>query len=133
MCFCAPTWLLSISCNVSGQAGTSGLRGVGKQSKLLKEGWGDDMQLQSDVLNRHYDPSPYDAFEQHVRTNLARVDESAIDFDLLEDVVNYIDQTQGSGAILVFLPGMGEILNLCDRLKGSLQCAPRPRAHMHFC
>ena len=33
------------------------------------------------------------------------MDEDRIDFDLLEELVTYIDQDYGEGAILVFLPG----------------------------
>jgi len=39
--------------------------------------------------------------------NLARVNEDAIDFELLEELVAFIDDSLGGegGAILVFLPG----------------------------
>jgi len=39
--------------------------------------------------------------------NLARVNEDAIDFELLEELIAFIDDSLGqdSGAILVFLPG----------------------------
>ena len=98
---------------------------AGKAAQLLREGWGDDAALQAEPLNRHYDPDDYpaDTYSKHVRVNLARLDESAIDFELLEDVVRHIDKDEAAGAILVFLPGMGEIMNLCDRLRGSVQCA----------
>lgn len=58
-----------------------------------------------------------------VRRNLARVDESAIDFDLLEDLVAHVHEHEADGAILVFLPGMGEISELVNRLSGSHRCA----------
>jgi HrpA-like RNA helicase len=54
--------------------------------------------------------------------NLSRLDEAAIDFDLLEDLVLSIDTKEGAGSILVFLPGMGEIMNLTSRLEGNPQC-----------
>lgn len=54
--------------------------------------------------------------------NLSRLDEAAIDFDLLEDLVLSIDTKEGAGSILVFLPGMGEIMNLTSRLEGNRQC-----------
>eukprot|EP00983_Pelagomonas_calceolata_P024552 773646-Pelagomonas_calceolata.AAC.5 len=43
---------------------------------------------------------------QVTRRNLARVNEDAIDFDLLEELIAFIDDSLGqeSGAILVFLP-----------------------------
>jgi ATP-dependent RNA helicase DHX29 len=80
-----------------------------------------------------------------VRRNLSIVDETAIDYDLLEDLVCYLDekdpirdqsyaqeldgadalapapteeQAQRAGAILVFLPGLGEISELRGRLAG---------------
>ena len=37
--------------------------------------------------------------------NLARVDETRIDYDLLDDLVAYIHGSCDEGAILVFLPG----------------------------
>ena len=54
---------------------------------------------------------------------MARLDEDRIDFDLLEDLVGYIHDTQEEGAILVFLPGMAEISNLHRRLEASRRFA----------
>jgi hypothetical protein len=61
-----------------------------------------------------------------VRRNLGRVNEEAIDFDLLEHLVAHIDDTQPPGAILVFLPGacdvrcvMGHTVMLCVRRQGA--------------
>jgi len=47
------------------------------------------------------------ACSQTTRRNLARVNEDAIDFELLEELIIFIDDSLGeeSGAILVFLPG----------------------------
>lgn len=42
--------------------------------------------------------------------------ENKIDMDLLEHVVMYIHESQDPGAILVFVPGIGEIGNLSRRL-----------------
>ena len=36
--------------------------------------------------------------------------------DLLEHTIMFIHETKDPGAILVFVPGMGEIDNLCKRL-----------------
>lgn len=96
---------------------------AGKQAALLRDGWGDGELLETEALNRHYDSALYQGYSEHVHVNVSRVDESAIDFDLLEDVVRHVDASEEAGAVLVFLPGMGEILNLCERLQGSLQCA----------
>jgi HrpA-like RNA helicase len=35
------------------------------------------------------------------------VDETRIDYDLLEELVAHIDEEYGEGAVLVFLPGEG--------------------------
>jgi hypothetical protein len=94
---------------------------AGKQAHLLHEGWGDDDAIQEEVLNKYYDPECLTGYPKHVHTNLARVDESSIDYDLLDDLVRHIDTTEDEGAILVFLPGMVEIMSLVDRLQGSHQ------------
>ncbi len=49
---------------------------------------------------------PLCAAAQAVRRNLARVNEEAIDFDLLEELLAHVhDDPQHDGAVLVFLPG----------------------------
>lgn len=59
-----------------------------------------------------------------------RVEESSINYDLIEDVLQAVLVDRGvfvptggeeleSGAVLVFLPGLGEIRTLNDRLLGS--------------
>jgi HrpA-like RNA helicase len=96
---------------------------AGKKAQLVREGWGDDTALQQTPLNQFYDSSLYQDYSKHVRVNLSRVDEGAIDFDLLEDLVLYIDAKESDGSILVFLPGMGEIVHLCSRLEANHQCA----------
>ena len=45
-------------------------------------------------------------YSKSTQRNLARLDEDRIDYDLLEELVTYIDQEHGPGAILVFLPGL---------------------------
>lgn len=62
--------------------------------------------------------------------SLGRVDESVVNFDLLEDLLRHIVETEEEhvaakeagwrkdGAILVFLPGLGEIRGLLERLRG---------------
>ena len=51
--------------------------------------------------------APRPACSPSVVRNLALLDEDRLDFDLLEDLVAHIDESQEGqeGAILVFLPG----------------------------
>ncbi|CAI5990013.1 unnamed protein product [Closterium sp. NIES-65] len=91
------------------------------KQKLLKAGWGDDASLQAETVNPDYDASRYSDYSDSTWKNLRRVDEGTIDYELLEDVVAHIDATCSPGAILVFLPGMGEIQYLWDRLAASRQ------------
>ncbi|GIL59638.1 hypothetical protein Vafri_14371, partial [Volvox africanus] len=85
------------------------------QRDLVAKGFGDDEALAA-PLNPEYDPDLYVELPLHVRRNLARLDEHRIDYDLLEALLSYIDATTEPGAVLVFLPGIGEINHLYDRL-----------------
>ncbi|GIM09480.1 hypothetical protein Vretimale_13310, partial [Volvox reticuliferus] len=85
------------------------------QRDLVTKGFGDDEALAA-PLNPEYDPDLYVELPLHVRRNLARLDEHRIDYDLLEALLSYIDATTEPGAVLVFLPGIGEINHLYDRL-----------------
>ncbi len=73
----------------------------------LQAGWGDDARdpLES-PLNPHFSQEELSQYSSSTQRNIARLDEDRIDFDLLEELVTYIDQEYGEGAILVFLPGM---------------------------
>ncbi|KAG2435548.1 hypothetical protein HYH02_011842 [Chlamydomonas schloesseri] len=83
---------------------------------LVSRGFGDDEAL-SAPLNPDYDPEAYSTdVPVFVRRNLARVDEHRIDYDLLEALLGHIDAASEPGAVLVFLPGIGEINMLYDRL-----------------
>ena len=42
-----------------------------------------------------------------MRRNLARVNEERVDMDLIEALVAHLDEHEGEGAFLVFLPGEG--------------------------
>ena len=77
--------------------------------------------------NPDYDAD--DAFLEHcsskTRLSLSRLDEHAIDYDLIEQLLAHLDETEeragpsnGGGAFLVFLPGKGEVERMVDRLKG---------------
>ena len=70
----------------------------------LQEGWGDDA-ADAIAANPHYSPDQYKALSKSARRNLAMVNESAIDYDLIETVIDLIDAQHGPGAVLVFLPG----------------------------
>jgi ATP-dependent RNA helicase DHX29 len=86
----------------------------------LAAGWGDEQALGPDVLNPSYDYDLYAQYPERVRKNLARLNEDVLDLDLLEELISWVDEeTPLPGAILVFLPGIGEISGLLDRLGSS--------------
>jgi hypothetical protein len=58
------------------------------------------------------------------KRNLTRVDEDCIDFDALESLLEHIDAQYEPGAILVFLPGMGEISKIYERLAATSRFSP---------
>lgn len=103
-------------------AATAGTR----NAAAVRSGWGDD-EADGEPLNPHYNAELYESYSSNVRRTLSRLNESAIDYDLIEEVVELIDNSSSSpykdddvdGAILVFLPGMGEISTLADRLMES--------------
>ena len=73
----------------------------------LQAGWGDDARDPLEApLNPHFSQEALSLYSSSTQRNIARLDEDRIDFDLLEELVTYIDQEYGDGAILVFLPGM---------------------------
>ena len=78
---------------------------------FLQAGWGDDAQDPLEApLNPHFNQEDLAEYSSSTQRNIARLDEDRIDYDLLEELVTYIDQNHGEGAILVFLPGT----NLCS-------------------
>ena len=105
--------------------------------KAIKAGGGGDRRRQNDLLaswgedaasefggeenpeNPDYEPSKYEHCKRKTRLSLSRLDESVIDYDLIEELLAYVDETTDHGAILVFLPGIGEVTSLVDRLAGS--------------
>ncbi|KAI4375529.1 hypothetical protein MLD38_013387 [Melastoma candidum] len=89
------------------------------KKNLVMSGWGDDSLLSEDCLNPNYVPSNYGSYSEQTRMNLRRLNEDVIDYDLLEDLVSYIDENCGEGALLIFLPGVFEINQLVDRLAAS--------------
>lgn len=85
-----------------------------EKSSLVGSGWGDTTGEEHntfEVLNPYYDPEEYKDWDLVVRRNLARVNEDKIDYELLEQLVLYINAHFREGCILVFLPGKQFHLN----------------------
>ncbi|XP_019434912.1 PREDICTED: DExH-box ATP-dependent RNA helicase DExH7, chloroplastic [Lupinus angustifolius] len=92
----------------------------GKKSLALSA-WGDEFMLSEENINPHFVTSYYQSYSEQAQKNLKRLNEDVIDYDLLEDLICFIDDTCGEGAILVFLPGVSEINLLHDKLAASYQ------------
>ena len=93
-----------------------------RQNELLAS-WGEDAATEfggeENPENPDFDPSKYEHCSRNTRLSLSRLDESVIDYDLIEELLAYVDDTTEHGAILVFLPGIGEVTGLLDRLASS--------------
>ncbi|XP_015875842.3 DExH-box ATP-dependent RNA helicase DExH7, chloroplastic isoform X1 [Ziziphus jujuba] len=89
------------------------------KKNLVLSAWGDDSMLSEEYINPYYVPDNYQSYSEQTRQNLKKVNEDVIDYDLLEDLVCYVDETCSEGAILVFLPGVSEIYMLVDKLTAS--------------
>ncbi|KAI5058462.1 hypothetical protein GOP47_0026632 [Adiantum capillus-veneris] len=94
----------------------SGSRG---RQNLVQYGWGDEGMLEEEACNPYFDESLYQNNSLRTKNNLRKLNEDVIDFDLLEELIMHVDKTGEEGAILVFLPGMGDILSLVNRLVAS--------------
>ncbi|KAL6650601.1 hypothetical protein ACP70R_009526 [Stipagrostis hirtigluma subsp. patula] len=92
----------------------------GKKNLVLSS-WGDESTLSEGYLNPHYSSDYYKSYSERTNQNLKRLNEDVIDFDLLEDLICYIDENCPPGAVLVFLPGVAEIELLIDRLSASVR------------
>jgi ATP-dependent RNA helicase DHX29 len=97
-----------------------------KHRAMVAGGWGDEADGASgegfEVLNPYVKDMNADvlgSYSLSTRRNLARVNDEVIDFDLLEALLGYIHETQDPGAVLVFLPGMGEILRALGRFESN--------------
>ncbi|KAM0873348.1 hypothetical protein ACQ4PT_038144 [Festuca glaucescens] len=88
---------------------------------LVLSSWGDESMLSENYVNPHYTFDCYQSYSERTNQNLKRLNEDAIDFDLLEDLICYIDESCPTGAVLVFLPGVAEIEMLIDRLSASVR------------
>ena len=93
-----------------------------RQNELLGS-WGEDAASEfggeENPENPDYDSSKYEYCKRNTRLSLSRLDESVIDYDLIEELLAYVDDVTDDGAILVFLPGIGEVTGLLDRLASS--------------
>lgn len=88
---------------------------------LVLSSWGDESMLSENYVNPHYTFDCYQSYSERTNQNLKRLNEDVIDFDLLEDLICYIDENCPTGAVLVFLPGVAEIEMLIDRLSASVR------------
>ncbi|XP_062225671.1 DExH-box ATP-dependent RNA helicase DExH7, chloroplastic isoform X2 [Phragmites australis] len=89
---------------------------------LVLSSWGDESTLSEGYVNPHYTSDCYKSYSERTNQNLKRLNEDVIDFDLLEDLICYIDENcPPGGAVLVFLPGVAEIDLLIDRLSASVR------------
>ncbi|VAH32455.1 unnamed protein product [Triticum turgidum subsp. durum] len=88
---------------------------------LVMSSWGDESMLSENYVNPHYSSDCYQSYSERTNLNLKRLNEDVIDFDLLEDLICYIDENCPLGAVLVFLPGVAEIEMLIDRLSASVR------------
>ncbi|XP_022922708.1 DExH-box ATP-dependent RNA helicase DExH7, chloroplastic [Cucurbita moschata] len=91
------------------------------KKNLILSAWGDEALLSEACTNPYYNLDCYQSYSELTQKNLERLNEDAIDYDLLEDLVIHVDKTFDEGAILVFLPGVSEINLLYDRLAASYQ------------
>ncbi|KEH32765.1 ATP-dependent RNA helicase [Medicago truncatula] len=91
------------------------------KKNLVLSAWGDESVLSEEHVNPYFVPSYYQSYSEQAQKNLKRVNEDVIDYDLIEDLICYIDESCGEGAILVFLPGVFEINHLHDKLTASYQ------------
>ena len=93
-----------------------------RQNELLAS-WGEDAASEfggeENPENPDYDRSKYEQCKRSTRLSLSRLNESVIDYDLIEELLAYVDDETDDGAILVFLPGIGEVTGLLDRLGSS--------------
>ncbi|KAJ3700380.1 hypothetical protein LUZ61_004085 [Rhynchospora tenuis] len=99
-----------------GLKGSSSVNNRRGKKSLVLSSWGDDSLLSEEYINPNYNACSYNTYSERTHQNLKRVNEDVIDFDLLEDLVCYIDENYPPGAILVFLPGITEIDLLVDKL-----------------
>ncbi|XP_047164207.1 DExH-box ATP-dependent RNA helicase DExH7, chloroplastic isoform X2 [Vigna umbellata] len=91
------------------------------RKNVVLSAWGDESLLSEVQVNPYFVPSCYELYSEQTQQNMKRLNEDVIDYELLEDLICFIDETCSEGAILVFLPGMSEINYLHDNLVASSQ------------
>jgi ATP-dependent RNA helicase DHX29 len=91
-------------------------RGDAKEAKLLRDGWGDDEKAPT---NDRFDAALYSGYSQRTRASLGRVDESVIDYEVIECLLAHLHESSPPGGVLVFLPGIREVETLVGRLTSS--------------
>ncbi|KAL9184942.1 hypothetical protein ACHAXT_002719 [Thalassiosira profunda] len=82
----------------------------------------------------------YAGYSMSTRRSMERVNEEVVNFDLIEDVLKLVTEKEGEhalvapdevdmsrGSVLIFLPGLGEIKALMERLDGSRLFRDRTR------
>ena len=96
---------------------------------LVLDQWGVDASAYRGDENPEYEAEWFEDCTPLTRRNLSRLDESVIDYDLIEALLVRVDETEGDGAVLIFLPGVGEVSSLIDRLRANPAFAPRLDKH----
>ncbi|WVZ12136.1 hypothetical protein V8G54_016666 [Vigna mungo] len=91
------------------------------RKNVVLSAWGDESMLSEGQVNPYFIPSCYELYSEQTQQNMKRLNEDVIDYELLENLICFIDETCSEGAILVFLPGMSEINYLHDNLVASSQ------------
>lgn len=105
------------------------LDGLDRQERAaMLDSWGTDDVWRGDE-NPDYDPALFENNSNLTNRNLSRIDESIIDYDLIETLLGHVDDEAPAGAVLIFLPGIGEVTSLIDRLSANPRFAPRHRKH----
>lgn len=123
-----------------------GYRSNSETAQLWVTGRGGERHRKVVSLDDDTQPSAvsdeFSGYKMSTRRSMDRVDEQTINYDLIEDLlslllINFQDNNslllpegadQNSlrkGAVLIFLPGMGEIRSLSERLKGSRRFGDR--------
>jgi len=101
------------------------------RKNLVLSAWGDESLLSEGQVNPYFVPSCYEFYSEQTQQNMVnhfwavnlysiwkrhadltlqyffiqkRLNEDVIDYELLEDLICFVDETCSEGAILVFLP-----------------------------
>ena len=114
---CEPNSEFSISGQQARQKSSSGPGNRKSRQTALADAAGSfiDESMITDETRKYY--SEYD---ESTMRQLQIVEENCVNLDLIERLVTHIAEDYEEGAILVFLPGMGEIKALHDRLRMSV-------------